>query len=256
MANGLGRARPRQRSATAAIWALSRATPRLSDFPPFAASPRPSVALCFSANRRLTSSDMTPDIGHRRDVGACNIPCQRVSAFGGAKIVGNSDDVCLQQSSDLFARLRLPVSALIGMIAAHIGIHDGQENWRAVRSVVTHNGALVLAEVQPRRCSEPEHPPSSCGPRRRSLKPCRCEPRSRSERSSSKDSNQGAGIPEPIPRVENQGRTPASPHRAALRAVGSALPWHRRGCAIFVRLQSAAQGTSPTDSLSFPGSRR
>jgi len=70
---------------------------------------------------------MTPDIGHRRDVEACNIPCQRVSAFGGAKIVGNSDDVCLQQSSDLFARLRLPVSALIGMIAAHIGIHDDQE---------------------------------------------------------------------------------------------------------------------------------
>ena len=125
---------------------------------------------------------------------------------------------------------------------------------QAGSTVVTHNGALVLAEVQPRRCSELEHPPSSCGPRRRSLKPCRCEPRSRSERGSPKDSDQGTGIPKPIPRVENPGRAPASPRRAALRAVGSAWPWHRRGCAISVRLQSAARGTSPTDSLSFPGS--
>ena len=112
MANGLARARPSQRSAKAAIWALSRATPRSPDFPPFASSPRPSVASCSSANRRLASSDMTPDVGPRGDVGACNISCQRVRAFGGANIVGNTDDVCLQQSSDLFARLGRPVRCL------------------------------------------------------------------------------------------------------------------------------------------------
>jgi hypothetical protein len=140
---------------------------------------------------------------------------------------------------------RLPLRPMPAPRHVHLPVaaqYDTQV--QAKSSVVTHNEALVLAEVQPRKCSEPEHPPSSCGPRRRSLTPCRCEPRSRSERGSSKDSDQGAGIPEPIPRVENRGRAPAWHRRAARLGAGPAWPWHRRGCAIFVRLQSAARGTS------------
>jgi len=36
----------------------------------------------------------------------------------------------------------------IGMIAAHIGIHDDQDNWRAARCIVNHNEVLGGADVQ------------------------------------------------------------------------------------------------------------
>jgi len=38
--------------------------------------------------------------------------------------------------------------ALISMIAAHIGIHDDEDNWRAARCIVNHNEVLGRADVQ------------------------------------------------------------------------------------------------------------
>ncbi len=140
-----------------------------------------------------------------------------------------------------FSAARLPLRPMPAPHHTHPPVaaqYDAQV--QAGSCVVTHNGALVLADVQPRRCSGPEDPPPSCGPRCHSKKPCRCEPRSRSERGSSKDSDQAAGIPEPIPRVENPGRAPAWHRRAARLGAGPAWPWHRRGSSTPVRPRFAA----------------